>query len=410
MAFIDFVFFFYMFVGLYMLSLLFLLYIQNRKRVFDYPKGKAVPVSIIVPCYNAEKSIGRTLDSLLKLKYDAPIEIIVVDDKSKDNSTKVVSEYAKRYDNIRLIVNERNSGRAAEPTNIGVKAAKYDYVAVTDDDSTPEEDALIKMIGFLQEDDRVSAVTCAVLAKHTETFMQKLQAIEYTVIAWSRKLLDLVDCVYVTPGPFALYRRDRLIEVGLFDTNNMTQDIEIVWRLISRGYIARMCLSARVHSETPRRLKAWFRQRIRWNIGGTQTLLKYKKYVFQKGMLGAFIIPFFSLSLFLGLIGLGIFLYLFTRRIAVFYLSSLYSVEAQTTILRLSELSFSASILNYFGIILFLLGASFTFFGLTVMGERKLYRYDTFFNVMFYMIVYLMIYPIIMITGLYKFARGKYSW
>src|SRR3989338_953012 len=176
MAFIDFVFFFYMFVGLYMLRLLFLLYIQNRKKVFDYPQGKAVPVSIIVPCYNAEKSIGRTLDSLLKLKYDAPIEIIVVDDKSRDNSTKVVSEYARRYDNIRLIVNERNSGRAAEPTNIGVRAAKYDYVAVTDDDSTPEEDALIKMIGFLQEDDRVSAVTCAVLAKHTETFMQKLQA------------------------------------------------------------------------------------------------------------------------------------------------------------------------------------------------------------------------------------------
>jgi len=378
--------------------------------MFSYPASKPVPVSIIVPCYNASATIGAALDSLLKLEYPKDLlEIIVVDDKSKDNSVAIVNNYVKKYSNIRLIVNTRNSGGAAEPTNIGVKHAKYEIVAVTDDDSTPEPSALRKMLGFLQQENKTAAVTCAVLARSRNTFMQKLQAIEYTSIAWSRKLLDSVDSVYVTPGPFALYKKKVLIEVGLFDTKNMTQDIEIVWRLLSKGYRARMCLAARVYSETPKTFKKWFKQRVRWNIGGTQTLMKYRGLVFKKGMLGAFIIPYFSMSLFLGLFGLGMFFYLMGRRIAVSYISTHYSLAAHTTVLRLSELSFSPSVLNFFGAILFLLGLVFTLLGIGIMRERLLH-YRNIFNIVFYMLVYLTIYPFIMITGLYKLVRGTYSW
>ncbi len=410
MNFIDFVFFFYTFIGLYMLSLLSIIYFRNKARLFYYPPARYEPVSIIVPCYNASATIGHVLESLLKLDYPkSMIEIIVVDDKSKDNSTDIVRQYSEKYPNIRLVVNKHNSGGAAEPTNIGVMHARYKYIAVTDDDSTPEKDALKKMIGFLQNDAKVAAVTCAVLARNPRTFMQKLQAIEYSVIAWSRKLLDMVDSVYVTPGPFALYRKEALIKVGLFDTKNMTQDIEIVWRLLSHGYKARMSLAARVHSETPRTFKKWWKQRVRWNIGGTQTLIKYRSYVFRNGMLGAFIIPFFSFSLFLGIIGLGLFFYLFVRRVATSYLSTTYSLSANTAVLRMSDLSFNPSVLNFFGAILFLVGAGFTLFGLSVMYERPFKEHNVF-NIAFYMIVYLTIYPFIMITSVYKLARGTYSW
>lgn len=275
--FIEFVFFLYIFIGLYMLTLLITIYLPNRKRIFKYPKGKPEPVSIVISCYNAEKVIGGTIESLLNLDYPKNmIEIIVVDDKSTDNSVKIVRKYTKKHKNVRLIVNKRNSGGAAEPRNIGIKAAKYDYVAFTDDDSEPEKDALLKMIGFLQEDKKVGGVTCAVMAKDPRTFMQKLQAIEYTIIAWNRKLLDLVDAVYVTPGPFALYRKKVLLEIGLFDKKHLTEDIEIVWRMLANGYKARMCLAARVYSETPIKFSKWWRQRIRWNIGGTQCILQYK--------------------------------------------------------------------------------------------------------------------------------------
>lgn len=410
MNFVELAFFFYMFIGLYMLNILIFLYFPNRKNLFDYPKGTPEPVSIIMPCYNESETIGEAIESLIALDYPKEmIEIIVVDDKSSDGSAEVVRRYTKKYANVKLIINKRNSGGAAEPTNIGIRAAKYDFIAVADADSTPEPTALRKMVGYLQADRKNGGVTCAVVSKKPNTFFQKLQAVEYSVIAFTRKLLDMVDAVYVTPGPFALYRKKTLIEIGLFDTKNMTQDIEIVWRMLSRGYHARMCLSAQVTTTTPLKLKDWFRQRVRWNIGGTQTLMKYKKYLFRKQMLGAFIIPYFSFSLFLGVFGLGLFTYLLIRRFIVTYLVTHYSLLANTALISMNDINLTPSILNFFGASLFFAGMWFTLMGLNIM-KHPIFKNGNIFNVLFYMLVYLAIYPIVMITGAIKLLRGNYSW
>src|SRR3989344_1110250 len=359
---IDIVFFVYTFLSLYMLSLFVLIYIQNRQKVFSYPVGKPEPVSIVMPCYNDGEHIGEAIEALLDLDYPKEmIEIIVVDDCSKDNSVEIVRKYVKKYKNVSLIVNKKNSGGAAEPTNMGVMAAKYNYIVVADSDSTPKRDALIRMIGFLQSDKTVGGVTCAILAKHRSKFIEKLQTVEYTVIAFTRKLLDCVDAVYVTPGPFALYRKKVLIDIGLFDTKNMTQDIEIVWRMVLNGYKARMCLATGTYSVTPTKFKQLWRQRVRWNIGGLQTMFKYKGFFLRKGMLGNFILPFFVTSWLVGLLGLSIFCYLLFRRFWLFYLSSKLSHYAGTEIFQLSELNLNPTVLNLFGIFLFVLGISFTF-------------------------------------------------
>ncbi len=411
MNFVDSVFLVYMFVGLYMLSLLILIYLPNRKRMYGYPRlQKEEGVSLVMPCYNEEKEIGAAIESLLAMDWPREkMEIIVVDDKSSDNSVEIVRKFARKYKNVRLIVLPENSGGAAVPTNTGVKAARFSYIAVTDADSTPSPDALRKMIGHLQADKKVGAVTCAVLSKSPGNFMQRLQAIEYAAIAFSRRLLDLVDSVYVTPGPFALYRKKDLVRAGLFDPTNMTQDIEIVWRMLSKGYMARMCLDAQVRSATPETFRGWWKQRIRWNIGGKQTLWKYKGLVFRKGILGLFIIPFFSASLFIGLFGLGFFVYLMSRRLLVSYFSTAYSLAANTAVLHLQDLSFAPSVLNYFGVILFVLGAAFTLFGLSVI-ERDMLKWKHTVTIFFYLIVYLAVYPFLLVVSLWKMFTGNYSW
>jgi cellulose synthase/poly-beta-1,6-N-acetylglucosamine synthase-like glycosyltransferase len=399
-----------MFIGLYMLSLFVIIYLKNKNSMYDYPESKPEPVSIVMPCYNDGKTIGAAIESLLDLDYPKNmLEIIIVDDCSKDDSVEIIKSYVKKHKNVRLIINTKNSGGAAEPTNIGIKAAKYNYIAVADSDSTPKRDALKKMLGFLQEDEKVGAVTCSVLVKNPKNFIQKLQAIEYAVIAFGRKLLDKVDAVYVTPGPFALYRKKTLIEVGMFDTKNITQDIEIVWRLLSKGYKARMCLATSVYSESPNKFKAWYNQRIRWTIGGTQTLLKYKSFILRKGMLGIFIIPFFAISLFLGLIGLCLFTYLLAKRMLVSYLAAKYSIYAGSALFHFQDLTFTPSLLNYFGAVMFLLGTAFTIFSLVAIKDKEIGN-NKWFNIGFYMIVYLTVYPIILVISLCKFARGKYSW
>jgi cellulose synthase/poly-beta-1,6-N-acetylglucosamine synthase-like glycosyltransferase len=288
-------------------------------------------------------------------------------------------------------------------------AAKYEYVALTDADSCPHRDNLLKMIGFFQEDEKVGAVTSAVLAKKPYTFMQKLQAIEYKIISFNRKLLDCIDSVYVTPGPFTLYKKKILIEVGMFDTKNMTQDIEIVWRMLYHGYKARMSLSTATWSVTPQKFRAWWRQRMRWNLGGLQTMLKYKKFFFRKGILGAFILPFFVISMLTGIVGIGLFAYLTFKRLWVSYFATQLSFIAGTEILRFSELNLSPSVLNFFGLSLIVFGGMFTFFGLSIVKEKEL-RDKNLLVLGFYFIFYLALYPILLITSIYKLIRGNYTW
>ena len=410
MNFVDFVFYFYTFVGLYMISLMVLVYLRNRKKMFSYPEGKPEPVSVIIPCFNDEKSIGNTIDSVLNLDYPKDmIEIIVVDDCSQDGSAKVVEKYEKKYSNVKLIKLDKNSGGAAKPTNVGIRAAKYDYVLVTDSDSSPTRDSLKKMIGQLQHDKKVGGVTCSVLVKDPKNFSQKIQYIEYIVIAFARKLLDFVDAVYVTPGPFALYRKDVLFEIGLFDEKNLTQDIEIVWRMMSYGYKARMILPAKVYVDSPDKFKGWWKQRVRWNIGGTQTLWKYKKWALKENMLGMFVIPFFSVSMFLGVFGLGLLLYLMSRRFLVATLSTSYSLASNAAILSANDLTLNISVLNFFGFVLFFVGLIYNLFGIWTMKEVALKKLN-FFNFIFFLTIYLMIYPAVMIAAIWRMARGNYSW
>ncbi len=407
---IEIIYFVYIFMALYMLSLFVLLYIQNRKGLYFYPKGEVEPVSIVMPCYNEASHIGKAIEALLELNWPKDkIEIIVVDDKSSDNSVDVINKYVEKYDNVRLIINEKNSGGAAQPTNKGIRAAKFDYIAVADADSAPEKDALVKMIGFLQEDKKVGGVTCSISGKYRRNFLEKLQAIEYSIIAFTRKILDPVDAVYIMPGPFALYRKEVLQKVGGFDEKSMTQDIEMTWRILDNGYRVRMCLAARTESVTPTKLKPWLKQRLRWNIGGIQTLLKYKRTFLRKGVLGFFVVPLFFIGYFAGVLGLFVFSYLFLKRIYITYLATRFSLYLGTDVIRFSEFNLSLAPLMFFGISLFIIGIAFTLLGLSVLNEKDL-RNKNWFSLIFYFLVYLSVFPILLIYSIYKFARGNYSW
>ncbi len=409
MEFITWVYLIYSFIAFYFLFMFILIYIQNRREIFYCPPiTKNYSLSMVIPCYNEEKSIAGTMDKLLEQDYPNLKKIIVVDDCSTDDSYKIIKEYAKKHSKILAVRTPKNTGNAAGAKNYGVKFANTTLIGFTDADSYPEQGAIKKMIGFF-DNPKVGAVTSTVLVYNRNKFIEKLQAVEYKVIKFSRKLLEFIDSIYVTPGPLAVYRKKAFDDVRGFDEKNLTEDIEITWHLQFKGYLVKMAVPARVYSIAPSKFKGWVKQRNRWNIGGLQTILKYKKTFLRKGMLGNFILPFFVFSWVIGLFGLGIFIYRNTQRIVLKYLSTTYSVQAHTAIFRFSDITLTPNVLVFMGLGVFFLSLFFTIVALVNVREKH-YKHQSVFTIAFYMLFYLLMYPILLIISGYKFIRGKTKW
>ena len=288
------VFLFYSFVALYFMFMYLLIYIPNRQKFFSYPKpDREYGLSIVVPCYNEEKNIGNTIKALLEVNYKNLKRIIIVDDCSTDNSYAIIKKYASKYFKIMAVQTPKNTGNAAGAKNYGSKFVNTELIGFTDADSYPLKNSVMRMVGFFNKEN-VAAVTSMILVKRRKQLIENLQAIEYKIISFTRKLLSFVGAVYVTPGPLAIYRKKAYDSVGGFDAKNLTEDIEITWHLVSKGYDVKMSVPARVYTVAPRKVKDWFKQRIRWNLGGVQSMNKYKKSLLSRNMLGSFILPFFK--------------------------------------------------------------------------------------------------------------------
>ena len=268
---VDALYLFFAAVTTYFMLVFLLLFQRNKSRINITPELSRLPsVSIIVPAYNEQNKISATLRSLSALQYPKDkLEIIVVDDGSEDNTYEV----AKKFKNVKVF--HKENGGKARALNFGLKRAKGEIVACVDSDSHPQPDALLKAVPFFN-DSSVAGVTTSIFSNKPKNLLETLQWLEYSMIVWSRKLLEFLDAVYVTPGPLSLYKKNILTKVGGFDAKNMTEDIEIAWRLMSKGYKIKMATEAKTYTDIPSKLKAWWKQRIRWNIGGMQTVMKYK--------------------------------------------------------------------------------------------------------------------------------------
>lgn len=411
MDFLTKVFLVYSFVAFYFMFLFIFIYLQNRKRIMWVPKpGKEYGISIVIPCYNEENSIGQTIDNLANNGYKNLKKIIVVDDQSKDNSYKIMKEYEKKYPGLVMATQTpKNTGNAAGAKNWGSKFVETELIGFTDADSFPEEGAIEKMLGFF-DDKKVGAVTSNVLVQNRNNFLLKIQAVEYIVIKFTRKLLEFIGSIYVTPGPLAVYRREYFEKIGKFDEKNLTEDIEITWRFLYNGYDIKMSVPSKVYSIAPDKFNAWFKQRIRWNMGGVQCMFKYGRVFGKKGMLGAFVLPFFVFSWFLGVFGLSVIFYRLIRTIIVRFLLTTYSVKSHAAILSLNDINLTPSILVYLGIVMVILSAAYSLFALFTVKERKEFKRPSVFIFIVYEFFYVLMYPIILVTSAYKLLRGKTKW
>lgn len=396
---IDFVFLVFAFITLYFMAF-FLIANYSRKKE-EPAKDFFGSVSFLIPAYNEAGTIAATVQAIRETDYPPRLkEIIVVDDGSTDATA---SEARKAGATVLSI---KNGGKAAA-LNRARKKARGDFIACVDADSFLTERALKEAMRYFADKD-VAAVTVSILPRNKKGLLARLQEFEYIMIAWARKNLEYVESVFVTPGPMSIYRKNTIEKLGGFDEKNLTEDIEIAWRVLNAGYKIRMATKSLVYTETPTKLKAWWRQRTRWNIGGMQTLWKYRRDVFSnEASFAMFVIPFFAFSLGISLLGLGIFAFLMAEW-AVSNALFLAGTGAAGVAPRL-ELLLLPNVFTIFGLLIFGLSLLYSKINFAAYNRRFTDRKD-YAVMLVYLAFYISIFPILLVYSVVKMLAGKREW
>jgi cellulose synthase/poly-beta-1,6-N-acetylglucosamine synthase-like glycosyltransferase len=248
----------------------------------------------MVPACNEEKTLGKTVDSLLKLDYQKNrLEIIIVDDGSKDSTLKV----ARSYEKYGVKVFTKPNGGKGDALNFALRRATGEFVACLDADSVVSPDALKKMLGYFRRKS-VAAVTPSLKCTSPKTTWQRIQVIEFLLGVYLRKVFAYLGSIHVTPGPFTVFRKRFFDKYGGYDTSTCTEDIEISLRIQDKGYEIENAVDANVHAVPTPTFMTTKRQRVRWYKGFMENTQRYRHLLFSPkyGNLGLFVLPSAYLS------------------------------------------------------------------------------------------------------------------
>ncbi|QCC57142.1 glycosyltransferase (plasmid) [Natrinema thermotolerans] len=235
--------------------------------ISEYPS-----ITVLVPAYNEEGYVGRTVAALLGAAYpDGKKEIIVIDDGSTDGTY----EEACRYESDTVTVVSKENGGKYSALNYGLLFAESEIVVTVDADSIVETDALREIVAPFVADPMVGAVASNVRIFNRDSFVANCQVLEYVFgINVFRRTFDQFSAVSVVPGCLGAYRRDVLDEVNAYDPHTLTEDFDTTLKVLRQGYKVRFS-KAVVYTEAPDTWRDLYKQRLRWYRGNLMTLRKH---------------------------------------------------------------------------------------------------------------------------------------
>jgi cellulose synthase/poly-beta-1,6-N-acetylglucosamine synthase-like glycosyltransferase len=296
----------FLFLSMYFQVLLLTSFFENKKKIKDEElhKIKDFPtVAVAVPCWNEEKTLGATLDSLLALEYPKDrLQIIVVDNNSTDSTYKIAQEYQVKYpDQIDVYIETAQGKHHA--VNRALKESDSDLFGCLDADSFVTPTTLATIVSYFDAQPETMAVTPCIHIRNPRTLIQRMQAIEYLMGVFLRKAYGQLDAIQVTPGPFSIFRRSAFDQIGGYRKAHNTEDFEITLRMHRAHLKIVNSHKALVYTVGPATVRGFFHQRLRWARGFLENSLDYKELFFKKqyGNFGMFTLPMAFMFVFYGL-------------------------------------------------------------------------------------------------------------
>ena len=191
-------------------------------------------ISVIIPCYNSEKTIKHTLSSLEKQTYDN-FEVILINDGSKDNSDEIIKNYLSRS-NIRCnYINQENEG-VSVARNVGLKRAKGKYITFLDADDIYNQD-FIKILTMLLNENEADTAYCCYSRDIKKIYRYTVE--QYEKESALQNYSELMSNFMYRNGPCAfftyIYKKSIIDEYNINFTENVKygEDLEFTWKYLS---------------------------------------------------------------------------------------------------------------------------------------------------------------------------------
>jgi cellulose synthase/poly-beta-1,6-N-acetylglucosamine synthase-like glycosyltransferase len=219
-----------------------------------------------------------------------------VNDGSTDNTPDILKIFEN---NPQIKIYHKENAGKYTALNFGLENSSSDLVGCLDADSFVDKNALKNMIPYF-ENQKIMAVIPSIKVHEPKNLLQKIQRIEYSWGIFVRKILSHLNALYVTPGPFTIFRREVFEKIGNYRHAYLTEDMEMALRMQKNHYKIATSHKSQVFTVTPSSIKKLYKQRCRWAYGFLKNLIDYKYLLLKKeyGNLGFYILPFGVISIF----------------------------------------------------------------------------------------------------------------
>ena len=271
------------------------IYDRLHEKIFGKPAEVASykpKVAVLIPAYNEEKVIERTVRAALNSDYPN-LRVIVIDDGSKDRTLEVARNAfrAETASGKVLILGKKNSGKA-EALNYGIEhIGDAELFVGIDADTIIAPDAIARLVPHFINP-KVGAIAGNAKVGNRVNLWTRWQALEYiTSQNFERRALDVLGAVSVVPGAIGCWRVSAVREAGGYHIDTVAEDADLTMALLRRGYRVEYEDLALAYTEAPTNANGLMRQRFRWSFGILQAVYKHRGVFARKGALGWVALP-----------------------------------------------------------------------------------------------------------------------
>lgn len=243
-------------------------------------------VSVIVPAWNEEVGLVKTVRTITESDY-RNLEVVVINDGSTDKSDQLMKEFLQEYtassrsNSVEVVYHYKKNEGKGKALNDGIRMSTGDIIVSIDADCVLPPDTVSNFVRHF-EDGTVMAAVGNVKIGNRKGILEMLQYLEFLFSFYFKKADSLFNTIYIIGGAAGVFRRSVFENIGLYSSENITEDIDLSVRVQKAGMKIVYAADAIVYTEAANTIKGLAAQRLRWKRGRFQTFFQHRSLFFSE--------------------------------------------------------------------------------------------------------------------------------